>query len=224
MLNFTESVALISAVVALLSLLVTWLVFRAQASTVRASEAIRLHEIWWSAELDQARRTAWQVIADWEAGGELSQEVLRSYRSHGRGEATGYVDERVAISRIAFFFADLNAMLDAKLVPADLVSRLFGHAQFAWYQPFLMAVGSEVQSPAGSDRRSDGYRRSDCYRADSGSSIPGPRSRRRQPKSISLLRRCLRKWTVGSNPTLSALTKPAHAHSGGAGFSRPRTL
>jgi hypothetical protein len=81
-------------------------------------------------------------VEEWEANRGEPTPIILSYRN----QDSAFSGERVEIGRIAFFFADLNAMLDERLVDEKLAFRLFAEAQFDWFGPFLLAIANEIEA------------------------------------------------------------------------------
>jgi hypothetical protein len=138
--SLSDGIALCALVFSVASVAVTVFVYRAQTRASRAAGAMTLHHAWWSGELEQARSTVWPLVEEWDAGGGRPTAVICSYLAPSGSEAAVYARERRAIARIAFFFADLNAMLDVGLVEPRFAYRLFGRAQFEWWAEFLLAI------------------------------------------------------------------------------------
>lgn len=46
---------------------------------------------------------------------------------------------------MVFFFADLNTYIEKNLVNPSLAYRLFGAAQYAWFEPLIDAIRPEVK-------------------------------------------------------------------------------
>lgn len=139
--NNVELIAFASMLIALASLIGTVVMYAVQRRSSRIAEITRLHELWWGTELDGARKKIFPFIEEWNGGGGTITPIIRSYR----GRSSEFEVERRMIGRIAFFFADLNAMIDAGLVHEGFAYRVFGEAQFFWFSPFLLAVANEVE-------------------------------------------------------------------------------
>ena len=145
----TDQIALASAIIALASVLfsaaslgATVVVYMAQRRATQAAEVARLHHLWWAEELEKARSLVFPLVEEWEGSGGTITPIIRSYHDHSQE----YEGERRAIARIAFFFADLNAMIDKHLISSSFAFRIFGDSQFSWFSPFLLAVATEIES------------------------------------------------------------------------------
>jgi hypothetical protein len=109
----------------------------------RIEYTLRLHEEWWKPEFHQMRQAVFELVEDLQSvgGGERSTEFLRQVEQgallkHPAGPA---------FARIVFFFADLNACLDKRVVDRRLAYRMFGESQFFWFEPLIIAVREKVK-------------------------------------------------------------------------------
>jgi hypothetical protein len=132
---------LISAIVALGSFLGAMSVYRSQRHMARAAEIARLHQMWWGDEFRETRNTVFGFVDEWEKNRKSVTPVIRSYQQ----QSAVFEPERRTIGRVAFFFADLNAMIDAGVVDEKFAYRIFGEAQFSWFSEFLLAVANEIE-------------------------------------------------------------------------------
>ena len=113
----------------------------------RHEYTMRLHEEWWTPQFVEMRSSVYTLAENFKrptGPGETSKEFLASV------EAGTFLSHPVgpAFVRIAFF-ADLNACLDKRLVDRDLAYRLFGEAQFLWFEPLLAAVAKHIGQKPG---------------------------------------------------------------------------
>ena len=105
---------------------------------------MKLHEQWWSEEFQRMRRAVFELVSDFSAAGgpgEKSLEFLAQFQHEGRFEHPA----GPAFVRIVFFFSDLNACLDKKVVDKRLAYRLFGESQYFWFEPLIDAVRDKVK-------------------------------------------------------------------------------
>jgi len=146
-------IALVAALAAFGSFLAALGVYCSQKRMSQAAETARLHQMWWSDEFREIRTTVFSFVDEWEKNEKRITSIIKSYKE----TTSDFEQERRAVARIAFFFADLNAMIDAKLVDEDFAYRIFGDAQFFWFSEFLLAIANEIElrrrSTAADDRR-----------------------------------------------------------------------
>ena len=99
---------------------------------------MKLHREWWSEEFSQMRSKVYKIVKDFkgvdpgtEAKDFLSHVEKGTLLEHPAGHA---------FVQIVFFFADINACLEKKLLNASFTYRLFGASQYFWFQPLISAV------------------------------------------------------------------------------------
>jgi hypothetical protein len=63
-------------------------------------------------------------VDEWEKNEKRITPIIKTYKE----TPTDFEQERRAVARVAFFFADLNAMIDAKLIDEDFAYRILGDA------------------------------------------------------------------------------------------------
>ncbi len=134
-------IALCSAAVAVTSFTCSIYIYFAQRRNSQTAEVGRLHELWWSEQFKDARRDVYAFVEEWEGNGRSITPIIESYRE----QLPALESERRTIGRIAFFFADLNAMIDEGLVSERFAYRIFGEAQFFWFSGFLLAIANEIE-------------------------------------------------------------------------------
>ena len=101
---------------------------------------IKLHREWWSPEFCQMRSKVYKIVEDFNTRHSGSGTEANFFLSHiEKGNLLQHPAGR-AFSQIMFFFADLNACLEMKLIDAKLTYRLFGKAQYSFFQPLIVAV------------------------------------------------------------------------------------
>jgi hypothetical protein len=146
-------IALVAALAAFGSFLAALGVYRSQKRMSQAAETARLHQMWWGDEFREIRTTVFSFVDEWEKNEKRITSIIKSYKE----TTSDFEQERRAVARVAFFFADLNAMIDAKLVDENFAYRIFGDAQFFWFSEFLLAIANEIElrrrSTAADDRR-----------------------------------------------------------------------
>ena len=130
-----------SAAGAILAALFSCVIYRLQTRKSQSAEIMRLHELWWSDRYREPRAVVYALVKEFDANDQRHTPILRSYKC-GDNE---FIEEKRNVALIAFFFADLNAMIDEGLIRVSLAYRLFGAAQFSWFSDFLLAVGNEVE-------------------------------------------------------------------------------
>ena len=105
---------------------------------------MKLHEEWWKQDFRTARTVVYEVVEDLDrVGGPGPKyiELLGHYRNK-----TGANDPTCqSFARLVFFFADLNTYIEKNLVNPSLAYRLFGAAQYAWFEPLIDAIRPEVK-------------------------------------------------------------------------------
>lgn len=140
-------VSVASAIIAFSSFLFNFLTYRARLRLEQASNAVKLHEKWWSEDYYSARRKVYNLIQDWNTGensGEKSKAFLDYFSSPG--EAENKPDEVEDFAKLVFFFSDLNIYIDEKLINTRLAYRLLGDSQYAWFQDFIYEVRTRIES------------------------------------------------------------------------------
>ncbi|MEM9291309.1 MAG: hypothetical protein AAGD01_06495 [Acidobacteriota bacterium] len=135
-------VAIVSAVVAILSFGFNAALYRARRRLESVSEVIRLHERWWSPEIKELRERVIKYVRGWETEEDHSLMILASYTdSNPRFES-----QRYEIGVLAYFFADLNAAIEEGVANERFAYRLFGKAQFFWFAPFLKVAAQHIEA------------------------------------------------------------------------------
>lgn len=132
---------IVSAIGAAGSFLGALAIYSNQKQQNQSSEVARLHQMWWSEEMNAHRVAAFKCVTEWEANDKKVTPVIKSYRE----SSDNYSSEKKSIARVAFFFADLNAMIDEKLINEKLAFRIFGDAQFFWFSHFLLSIANEIE-------------------------------------------------------------------------------
>ena len=107
----------------------------------QTAEVGRLHELWWGEQFNDARGDVYAFVKEWEDNNRTITPIIESYRK----QLPALESERRTVGRIAFFFADLNAMIDEGLVSERFAYRIFGEAQFFWFSAFLLAIANEIE-------------------------------------------------------------------------------
>lgn len=133
-------ISVISAAVAVISLLFNFLTLKFRRDLEKSAEIARLHQIWWSEEMRLTREEVIKFVNDWEKSDRQETPIIRSYRTN-----EGYEAERHLIGRIAYFFSDLNAFIDEGLASESFAFRLFARSQFYYFSEFLLAVSSVLE-------------------------------------------------------------------------------
>ena len=99
---------------------------------------IRLHREWWSAEFSEMRSEVYKIVEDFNSIDSGTEAKI--FLSHvEKGTLLQHPSGR-AFVQIAFFFADISACLEKKLLDAAFTYRLFGESQYFWFQPLISAV------------------------------------------------------------------------------------
>ena len=137
----TDWISVIAASGALGSFLAALFIYWSQKRQNQSTEVARLHQMWWSNEIKGHRELAFKCVQEWNDNGKTVTPLIKSYRDN----TTDYAEEKNSIAIVAFFFADLNAMLDEGLVNEKLAFRIFGDAQFFWFSSFLLSIGNELE-------------------------------------------------------------------------------
>lgn len=109
----------------------------------RLEFSMKLPEEWWKADFREARAIVYEICKDLDRvpRGPKYLKLLGHYQNK-----TGTTDpEYQSFTRLAFFFADLNTYLEMKLVNPELVYRLFGEAQYAFFEPLFDEIRPEVR-------------------------------------------------------------------------------
>jgi hypothetical protein len=137
-------IAVIATVIALASLLSSYVLFRYQRAVERRRYVAQLHETWWSEDLDTKRHIVWQELEKWQKLGPDSP-ALRYYAKQGE---TWPIDapERRAHARVLFFFSDLNRLIAHRLIEEDIAFEMFGVAQYEWFREYIGAIREAVKN------------------------------------------------------------------------------
>ena len=105
----------------------------------RYEYVIKLHRRWCSAEFRQIRSEVYKIVEDFNSIDSSTKEAntFLSYVENGTllQHPSGH-----SFVQIVFFFADINACLEKKLLDAGFTYRLFGASQYFWFQPLISAV------------------------------------------------------------------------------------
>ena len=104
----------------------------------RYEYVIKLHREWWSPEFSQMRSKVYKIVEDLNTIG--SGNEAKNFLSHVQKGKLLQHPAGPAFAQIVFFFADMNACLEKKLLNADFTYRLFGRSQYSWFQPLIIAV------------------------------------------------------------------------------------
>lgn len=111
----------------------------------QVAEVLRFHERWWGPDFLPLRESVFEYMHKWEVQGS-EMPLIASYKSR-----SGCEDERRNVGRLAYFFADLEAVIDEGLASERFAYRLFGESQFFWFSPFLLAVAEAALEGARDD-------------------------------------------------------------------------
>ena len=101
--------------------------------------AIKLHREWWSAKFSQRRSEVYKIVEDLHPTGGHGPDA-EAFLRHVKDRTVLQHPSGRSFFQIAFFFADINACLDKKLLDADFTYRLFGASQYYWFQPLIEEV------------------------------------------------------------------------------------
>lgn len=140
-------ISIVSAIIASLNFLFNRSTYRARLKLEQASNAVKLHEKWWSEDYYSARRKIYSLIQDWNKGEESGKESIAFldyfFSSEGTKDRPTKAEDFV---RIAFFFADLNVYIDEDLISPQLAYRLLGDSQYSWFRDFIEEVRKGVET------------------------------------------------------------------------------
>ena len=104
----------------------------------RYEYVIKLHREWWSPEFSQMRSKVYKIVEDFDPTNPGMEAV--NFLGHVQKGTILQHPAGPAFAQIVFFFADINACLEKKLLNADFAYRLFGESQYFWFQPLIKAV------------------------------------------------------------------------------------
>ena len=135
-----DLVSIAGVVVALSSFFLAGLAFMTNQKMSKASEVMRLHELWWGSEYKTYREAVNGYVEDFNDNGQADTPLIMSYGSRN----DEYKEEKRMIAFIAFFFADMNVMIDERIISKKLAFRIFGEAQFFWFRDFFLAVATRI--------------------------------------------------------------------------------
>jgi hypothetical protein len=110
----------------------------------RLEFAMKLHEEWWKEDFRKARTTIYEIVEDMKRVGGPGPKYLELL-NHCRNKTGTNDPAHQAFACLAFFFADLNTYLEKGLVDTDLAYRLFGAAQYAWFEPLFDKIRPEIE-------------------------------------------------------------------------------
>ena len=99
---------------------------------------IKLHREWWSPEFSQMRSEVYKIVKSFNSSNSRTEaDIFLHHVEEGTllQHPSGH-----SFVQIAFFFADINACLEKKLIDAGFTYRLFGASQYFWFQPLISAV------------------------------------------------------------------------------------
>lgn len=99
---------------------------------------IKLHREWWSAEFSQMRSEVYKIVEGYKSI-DSSTEANTFLRHVANGTLLQHPSGHSFV-QIAFFFADINACLEKKLLDVGFTYRLFGASQYFWFQPLISVV------------------------------------------------------------------------------------
>ena len=99
---------------------------------------MKLHREWWSEEFSQMRREVYKIAKDFK--GDTPGTEAKNFLSHVAEGTHLEHPAGPAFFQIVFFFADINACLEKKLLNASFTYRLFGASQYFWFQRLIGEV------------------------------------------------------------------------------------
>ena len=133
--------AVASGIGALGAFFAAFVLFWMQKRRDQAYQVVRLHDLWWSEKYRDARALTFKYVAEFEAAGGTITPIIKSYRE-GSGDLN---EDKKQIALICFFFADLNALIDERIISERVSFRFFGSAHYFWFSSFLLAVANEIE-------------------------------------------------------------------------------
>ena len=104
----------------------------------RYEYAMKLHREWWSKEFSQMRHKVYNIVKDLDSINPGPDAKV--FLDHAKKGTLLKHPEGHAFVQIVFFFSDINACLEKKLINAAFTYRLFGASQYFWFQPLISAV------------------------------------------------------------------------------------
>jgi len=141
-LSAEAAVALVSAIVAICAVFVSIILFFLQRRREKTNAILSLHQLWWGERYDNARSMTFEFVEEFRKCDFKTTDLIKSYKlDDGK-----YRKEKRQVGLIAFFFADVNALIDLGLVSERAALRFFGPGQFAWFSKFLLAIANEIEA------------------------------------------------------------------------------
>lgn len=135
-----QLIGIFSLIVALASAIITVVIWNHQALLARRRYTADLHSQWWNRDFEEDRAIVWQQLKLWEKERDNAPGIVH-YKNPDFGWPIGS-PERRAHGRILFFFADLNTLLERKLIDKGLTLEFFGEAQYEWFRDYFDAIRS----------------------------------------------------------------------------------
>lgn len=98
-----------------------------------------LHEKWWGKEFAEHRDKIYRIIKNESLKSDFFSGINRIFKDDEIDHESWH-----SFTRIAFFFSDLNAYIDSKLISEKLCLRMFGNSQYSWFRPFIKEVRNKL--------------------------------------------------------------------------------
>ena len=141
-LTVSDLLAMSAVGISIVSIIVAVGIFRAQQKFERRRYTTQLHDWYWSAEMREIREGSYAIRAQWKASGDQSAFVESLLSKGEDGENTS---EWRKVSRLLFFFSDIERQIRMKTVDQELAIEMFGDAQYGWFSDFFAAVRDVVE-------------------------------------------------------------------------------
>lgn len=141
-LTAADFLAMSAVGVSIVSIIVAVGVFLAQQKSERRRYTTQLHDWYWSTEMRKIRESVFSTRARWK-GSEDQLAFIDALLAKGKeGE---YTPQWREISRLLFFFGDMERHIRKKTVDQELALEMFGDAQYQWFSDFFAAVRDAVE-------------------------------------------------------------------------------
>lgn len=143
-LSVADMIGISAMVVSAISVFVAYHIFRTQQRAERRRYTAQLHDFFWSEDFKKIRETVYACRAKWKSTHADKQDDILTYLSTHKDDDAPPV-EWSAISRLLFFFSDLDRYIDKEIVDEELALEMFGKAQYDWFKDYIDAIRQVVE-------------------------------------------------------------------------------
>jgi len=139
----SDTIASFAVGVSVASIVAAWRISVSQQKSERRRYTAQLHDWYWSVEMREIRQTVDATQLEWRKSDDPDDYIRKLLAKTNNGQNN---TSWLHISRLLFFFSDLERHIRSKTVDKNLALEMFGRAQYEWFEDFFSAIRKQVEA------------------------------------------------------------------------------